>query len=78
VLISITTPAVVRVHHLPDITIRPATEEDAPLIAAIHVASWRDAYTHILAPEFLSGDIEADRLAVWSQRLGDEERWVLG
>jgi ribosomal protein S18 acetylase RimI-like enzyme len=54
-----------------DISIRPATEQDAAVIAAIHAASWRDAYAHILAPEFLNGAIEADRLAVWSQRLRD-------
>ncbi|WP_284266937.1 GNAT family N-acetyltransferase [Bradyrhizobium iriomotense] len=54
-----------------DIIIRTATEKDAAVIAAIHVASWRDAYAHILAPEFLSGGIETDRLAVWSQRLRD-------
>src|SRR5258708_36386749 len=57
--------------HLSDILIRPATEEDADLIAAIHASSWRDAYAHILAPEFLNGAIEADRLALWSQRLRD-------
>jgi len=56
---------------LGDIVIRSATEADAATIAAIHAASWRDAYAHILAPEFLSGGIEEDRLAVWSQRLGD-------
>src|SRR5262245_2863669 len=56
---------------LADVIIRPATEEDAALIAAIHAASWRDAYAHILTPEFLGGCIDADRLAVWSQRLSD-------
>jgi ribosomal protein S18 acetylase RimI-like enzyme len=56
---------------LDDIIIRTATDEDAALIAAIHAESWRDAYAHILAPEFLSSSIEADRLAVWSQRLRD-------
>lgn len=50
---------------------RPATAADAPAIAALHVASWRDAYAHILAREFLNGGIEADRLAVWSERLGN-------
>src|SRR6185437_12847776 len=50
-----------RPHQLRDIIIRPATEEDAALIAAIHAASWRDANAHILAPEFLNGPIEADR-----------------
>jgi len=61
----------VGVHHLSDVIIRPATEEDAGFIATIHAASWRDAYAHILAPEFLNGGVEADRRAVWSQRLGD-------
>jgi ribosomal protein S18 acetylase RimI-like enzyme len=56
---------------LDDMIIRPATEEDVVPIAALHVASWRDAYAQILAPEFLSGGIEAERLAVWSQRLRD-------
>jgi ribosomal protein S18 acetylase RimI-like enzyme len=51
--------------------IRPATEEDAAPIAAIHAASWRDAYAHILAPELLNGGIEADRLAVWPERFRD-------
>lgn len=41
------------------------------LIAAIHAASWRDAYARILTPEFLSSNVEADRLTVWSQRLRD-------
>ncbi|MGY3108316.1 MULTISPECIES: N-acetyltransferase family protein [unclassified Bradyrhizobium] len=54
-----------------DIVIRPATEVDAAEIAAIHVASWRDTYASIFSPEFLSGQIEADRLAIWSQRLCD-------
>ncbi|WP_244065911.1 GNAT family N-acetyltransferase [Bradyrhizobium sp. Ce-3] len=60
-----------RRHHLDDFVIRPATEADAASIAEIHTASWRDAYAHILAPDFLSGSIETDRLAVWSQRLRD-------
>ncbi|WP_246791317.1 GNAT family N-acetyltransferase [Bradyrhizobium commune] len=54
-----------------DIVIRSATEQDAALIAAIHASSWRDAYADILAPEFLKGAVEDDRLAVWSQRLRD-------
>ena len=53
------------------VIIRPATEADAASIAAVHAASWRDAYAHILAPEFLNSSIEADRLAVWLQRLRD-------
>jgi hypothetical protein len=33
-------------HH---IKLHPAVEADAPAIAAIHVASWRDADAEILA-----------------------------
>ncbi|MGJ4955440.1 GNAT family N-acetyltransferase [Bradyrhizobium sp. HKCCYLRH2015] len=53
-----------------DIIIRAATSEDAPAVAALHAANWRDAYANILAPEFLSSAIDADRRAVWTQRLG--------
>jgi ribosomal protein S18 acetylase RimI-like enzyme len=60
-----------RWYHAGGIVIRPATEADVAIIAEIHAASWRDAYAHILAPEFLSGCIETDWLAVWSQRLRD-------
>src|SRR6516162_804486 len=56
---------------LADVTIRSAVEPDAAEIAAIHTASWRDAYAGILAPEFLNGDIEGNRLALWSRRLGE-------
>ena len=54
-----------------DAVIRSATETDAASIAAVHVASWRDAYADILAPEFLNSSIEEDRHAVWLQRLRD-------
>jgi ribosomal protein S18 acetylase RimI-like enzyme len=51
--------------------IRPATAADAAAIAAIHVASWRSAYVNILSQDYLNGPIEADRLAVWSERFRD-------
>jgi len=56
-------------NHNTDLVIRPATEADVAAIAAIHVASWRDAYADILAADYLSGPIETDRLAIWSERL---------
>jgi len=67
-----------RQHQSDGIVIRPATGTDAATIAAIHVASWRDAYAHILTPDYLSGPIEEDRRAVWSQRLrnGDPTQLV--
>lgn len=51
------------------VIIRFATEADATAVAAVHAASWRDAYAHILTPDFLNSGIDADRLTVWSQRL---------
>jgi ribosomal protein S18 acetylase RimI-like enzyme len=60
-------------HQLGDIVIRPASEADAATIAAIHTASWRDAYADILTPDYLSGAIEKDRLAIWSQRFRDHD-----
>lgn len=49
--------------------IRPAIADDAATIAALHAASWRDAFAHILAPAYLAGPIDQDRLAVWTERL---------
>ncbi|MDH2148508.1 GNAT family N-acetyltransferase [Sphingobium yanoikuyae] len=48
---------------------RDASPADAPLIAAMHVESWRIAYAHIMDPAYLAGGIEAERLATWTQRL---------
>jgi ribosomal protein S18 acetylase RimI-like enzyme len=56
---------------LADVTIRSAVEADAADIAAIHTASWRDAYAGILSSEFLNSDIETDRLELWSRRLSE-------
>jgi ribosomal protein S18 acetylase RimI-like enzyme len=52
-----------------EIRYRAACAADAAAIAAIHVASWRDAYASILEPTFLAGPIEADRLSFWTTRL---------
>jgi ribosomal protein S18 acetylase RimI-like enzyme len=51
------------------VTYRAAQRSDAAVIAAIHVASWRDAYRSILEPDFLAGPIEEDRLSLWTKRL---------
>ncbi len=49
-----------------DIIYRPAQATDALTIAAIHIASWRDAsYRSILDPAFLAGPIEEDRRSHW-------------
>jgi GNAT superfamily N-acetyltransferase len=55
------------------IKLRPAAAADAPLIAAIHVASWRDAYAAILSPDYLSGPIEMERLDLWLRRMREPD-----
>ena len=59
--------------------LRPARADDAPRIAAIHCASWRDTYSNVLSPEFLTGPIEQNRSELWAARLAapDETRQVL-
>ena len=52
-----------------EILFRDADIADASAIAALHVASWRDAYAAILDPAFLAGPIEAERLDLWCARL---------
>jgi len=42
---------------------------DAGRIAELHAGSWRRHYRGAYSDAYLDGDIAADRLAVWSQRL---------
>lgn len=46
-------------------TVRPSAPADAAGIAAVHVASWREAYAHLLSQAFLDGiDLDA-RTRMW-------------
>lgn len=58
-----------------NVTIRPATTEDAAGIARIHVQTWRDAYAGIVPADHLAGLSEEARASFWRQRL-DEGRGV--
>lgn len=49
--------------------IRIATPGDAADIARLHAASWRTAYRGMLSDAYLTGDIDAERLSVWSKCL---------
>lgn len=69
------------VDDVPDISIRPATVEDAEQIAQVHVASWRQAYTGVVAEDYLAGLDVTTRTAWWRDVLvGAEARsmsvWV--
>jgi ribosomal protein S18 acetylase RimI-like enzyme len=50
---------------------RPATASDVEAIAALHVDSWRRNYRGAYSDAYLDGDVVADRLVVWSGRLGE-------
>lgn len=50
---------------------RPATPDDATSIAALHADSWRRHYRGAYSDAYLDGDLDADRLNVWTERLAD-------
>ncbi len=50
-------------------SLRTANADDAEQIALLHADSWRRHYRGAFADTFLDGDIETDRLAVWTARL---------
>ncbi|WP_431957273.1 GNAT family N-acetyltransferase [Nocardia lijiangensis] len=49
--------------------IRTGGAADAQAIAALHAASWRTAYAGIMPDDYLDGPLDADRAALWRQRL---------
>jgi len=50
---------------------RNAIDADAVQIAKLHADSWRANYRGMLNEHYLNGDIDSDRLDVWSRRIGD-------
>jgi ribosomal protein S18 acetylase RimI-like enzyme len=59
---------------------RSALAEDAEAIAALHTDSWRRHYRGAFSDAYLDGDVAADRLAVWTDRLAaprPEHRTIL-
>ncbi len=49
---------------------RQADAGDAEAIGALHADSWRRYYRGAYSDAFLDGDVLADRVGVWTQRLG--------
>lgn len=45
-----------------------AVATDAAAVATLHAGSWRHHYRGVYSDSFLDGDVEADRLRVWSER----------
>jgi len=52
---------------------RLAGPSDAPAIAALHADSWRRHYRGVYSDAFLDGDVAADRLLVWRDRLAEPD-----
>lgn len=51
------------------VIVRPATQEDAASLAALHVASWRAAYRGLMPQRVLDGLSVEARERAWSERL---------
>jgi len=56
------------------VKLRNATTRDIDSIAALHADSWRRNYRGAYSDAFLDGDVLADRLAVWTDRLTSAQR----
>jgi ribosomal protein S18 acetylase RimI-like enzyme len=55
----------------PDGLVRDATTADAREIAAVHVATWQDAYAGLLPADFLAGLDVKQRAENWHKRISD-------
>jgi GNAT superfamily N-acetyltransferase len=54
-------------------TFRQANPADAPAVAHLHADSWRRHYRGAYSDAFLDGDVLADRLEVWTERLREPD-----
>jgi ribosomal protein S18 acetylase RimI-like enzyme len=59
------------------IIIRPATLDDVPGIARVHVDSWRTTYAGIVPEEYLATLSYEDAEARWQRWLSDTERRMI-
>jgi ribosomal protein S18 acetylase RimI-like enzyme len=58
----------------PEVVIRLADAGDAPDIARIHMESWRRHYRGMYSDAYLDGDLYADRLKAWTEKLAKDRR----
>jgi ribosomal protein S18 acetylase RimI-like enzyme len=56
-----------------ELSFRRARAADAEAVANLHADSWRRNYRGVYSDSFLDGDVLADRLAAWSERLRDPD-----
>jgi ribosomal protein S18 acetylase RimI-like enzyme len=55
--------------HIGRVKYRDPTARDIEAIATLHADSWRRHYRGAYSDAFLDGDVLADRLSVWNERL---------
>lgn len=57
-------------------TLRKPALPDAPQIAELHVASWRETYSQLLSEDFFTEQYVQSRYQMWSHILGNpREEW---
>jgi ribosomal protein S18 acetylase RimI-like enzyme len=59
------------------LNVRPATADDAPAIASVHVDAWRQAYVGVLSQETLDGLSVDARTRMWTQAIAGTRGRVL-
>jgi ribosomal protein S18 acetylase RimI-like enzyme len=59
--------------HLDELQFRLAGPADAEAVANLHADSWRRHYRGAYSDAFLDGDVVADRLTVWTDRLREAD-----
>jgi len=56
-----------------EVEIRLSQAADARDIAKLHADSWRRHYRGAYSNDYLDGDLDADRLAVWTERMNSHD-----
>lgn len=61
-----------------DFAIRQPTSDDASRIAELHVATWREAYAHLLPQDFFDDQHIQGRHSMWKRILDDSrDEWAV-
>ena len=57
---------------------RAAGPADAPELAALHVSTWREAYSHLLPGDFFTDEYIEGRQKMWNHVLNNpREEWTI-
>lgn len=60
------------------LTLRPPTPADASELAALHVSTWREAYSHLLPDDFFTDQYIEGRRKMWNHILNNpREEWAI-